>query len=49
MSWYGKVLIDVDDDDMIASFASESTFSFPGKPVCEGTNINSLIFIILND
>jgi len=31
-----------DEDEVIASFASISTFSFPGMPVCEGTHMNSI-------
>lgn len=40
MSWYGRVLMVKDEVKVIASFASISTFSFPGIPICEGTHMN---------
>ncbi|KAL4100825.1 hypothetical protein QTP88_020854 [Uroleucon formosanum] len=33
ISWYGRVEIDVDEIEVIASFASVSAFSLPGMPV----------------
>lgn len=44
MSWYRRVLIDEDEDEAIVSFASVSTFSFPGLPICEGTHMNLSAF-----
>ena len=41
-SWNGRVVMVEDEDEVIASFASISTFSFPGMPVCEGTHMNSI-------
>jgi len=32
MSWYGRVVMGEDEDEVIASFASVSAFSFPGIP-----------------
>jgi len=39
-SWYGGIVMVEDEVEVIASFASISTFSFPGMPVCEGTLMN---------
>jgi len=41
-SWYGRVVMVEDKVKVIASFASVSTFTFPGMPVCEGTHMNSI-------
>lgn len=47
-SLYGREFITVDSTDDIACFANRSTSSLPLITVCDGTHMNSIVFLELD-